>query len=102
MALPKQLQKSNTETQEDLSQNLKVSMEKKKSYRIFLPCLPTSRGSSLSPDASQKKNTSQVTGTEILREPIRFKPFSKFCKKKKKKGKKIRKIKTHKKSQPGT
>lgn len=30
MALPKQLQKSNTETQEELSQNLKVSMEKKK------------------------------------------------------------------------
>ena len=82
MALPKQLQKSNTETQEELSQNLKVSTEKKKkktSCCIFLPCLPTRRGSSLSPDASQKKNTSHVTGAEILREPIRFKPFSKFC-----------------------
>lgn len=41
MALPKQLQKSNTETQEELSQNLKVSMEKKKKNQLLhLPTLP--------------------------------------------------------------
>lgn len=32
----------------------------------------------------KKRSTTNVTGAEILGEPIRFKPFSKFCKKKKK------------------
>lgn len=44
----------------------------------------------------KKRGTTNVTGAEILGEPIRFKPFSKFCKKKKKE------IRKKKKTTPGT
>ena len=75
----------------------KVSTEKKKKKAAASPypaCQLAEAVHSLQMPL-RKKNTSHVTGAEILREPIRFKPFSKFCKKKKEKEKKSEK--THKK-----
>lgn len=71
------------------AQNLKVSKkEKKKVAASSYPACQLAVAVQSLQMPLKKRSTTNVTGAEILGEPIRFKPFSKFCKKKMKSGKK--------------